>query len=71
MLDKTMIETAERIEFDGAALKDAPAIKMSRRGLITGLACGTVIPIMSACTTNPETGAMIKSRQWLCQPGRT
>ncbi len=57
MLDKTMIETAERIEFDGAALKDAPAIKMSRRGLITGLACGTVIPIMSACTTNPETGA--------------
>lgn len=46
----------ERIEFDGAILKDAPRINMSRRGIITGLAAGTVFPMLSSCQTNPETG---------------
>ncbi|MEO0714306.1 MAG: M48 family metallopeptidase [Pseudomonadota bacterium] len=46
----------ERIDFDGSILKDAPRINMSRRGLIKGLACGSVLPILSSCATNPETG---------------
>lgn len=47
----------ERIEFDGEILKDAPKINMSRRGIIMGLAAGTVFPFVSGCTTNPATGA--------------
>ncbi|MEL6244918.1 MAG: M48 family metallopeptidase [Pseudomonadota bacterium] len=46
----------ERIDFDGSILKDAPRINMSRRGIIKGLACGSVLPILSSCATNPETG---------------
>ena len=46
----------ERIKIDGALLKDAPEIKLSRRGIIMGLAAGTVFPIVSSCTTNPYTG---------------
>ncbi len=56
MIDNEMIEGAERVEFDGEVLKDAPRIRMSRRGIIKGLACGSVIPIVTNCTTNPETG---------------
>ena len=47
---------AERIDFDSEILVGAPRIKMSRRALISGLAAGTVLPIVSACTTNPATG---------------
>lgn len=47
---------SERIKFDGAVLKDAPEVKLSRRGIIMGLAAGTVFPIVSSCTTNPYTG---------------
>ena len=46
----------ERIKIDGALLKDAPEIKLSRRGIIMGLAAGTVFPIVSSCTINPDTG---------------
>ncbi len=46
----------ERIKFDGAVLKDAPEIRLSRRGIIMGLAAGTVFPILTSCTTNPYTG---------------
>ncbi len=46
----------ERIEFDGAILKGAPRINLSRRALIRGLAAGTVFPFMTSCVTNPETG---------------
>ena len=38
-------------------LEDAPKVQMSRRSLITGLAAGTVVPIVTGCQTNPETGA--------------
>ena len=47
---------AERIDFDGEILAGAPRIRLSRRALISGLAAGTVLPIVSACATNPETG---------------
>ncbi len=56
MIDNETIESAERVEFDSEVLKDAPKIKMSRRGIIKGLACGSVVPILSSCSTNPETG---------------
>ena len=46
----------ERVTFDGELLKDAPKIKLSRRGIIAGLAAGSVFPIVSSCTTNPYTG---------------
>lgn len=35
----------------------APRVNMSRRQIICGLAAGTVVPIVTGCTTNPETGA--------------
>ena len=35
----------------------APRINLSRRQIICGLAAGTVVPIVTGCTTNPETGA--------------
>mgnify|MGYP003633418482 FL=1 len=46
----------ERIEFDSKILEDAPRINLSRRGIISGLAAGTVFPLISSCTTNPATG---------------
>lgn len=46
---------SETLKFDGALLKNAPKINMSRRGIICGLAAGTVFPIVG-CSTNPYTG---------------
>ncbi len=46
----------DTIKVDGALIKDAPKINLSRRGIICGLAAGTVFPIVSGCTTNPYTG---------------
>ncbi len=46
----------ERIEFDGEILAGAPRMRLSRRALISGLAAGSVLPFLPACTTNPETG---------------
>lgn len=57
MLKPEQIEAARKVDLDPALLKDAPGIRMSRRGLIKGLACGSVVPILNACTTNPETGS--------------
>lgn len=37
-------------------LEKAPRIALSRREIITGLAVGSVVPIVSGCTTNPATG---------------
>lgn len=47
---------AERIEFDSEILAGAPKVRMSRRALITGIAAGTVLPFVSGCAVNPETG---------------
>ncbi len=41
----------ERIELEGDALAAAPRINMSRRAIIKGLACGTVVPIVGGCAT--------------------
>jgi len=46
----------ERVKIDGALLRDAPKVNLSRRGLVMGLAAGTVFPILTNCTTNPYTG---------------
>ncbi|MEM1150926.1 MAG: M48 family metallopeptidase [Pseudomonadota bacterium] len=46
----------DTFKFDGELLKDAPKINLSRRGIICGLAAGTVFPIISSCATNPYTG---------------
>ena len=48
---------SQPIELDEALLENAPTVHMSRRGLICGLAAGTVFPfVVSGCTTNPYTG---------------
>ncbi|MEQ9315106.1 MAG: hypothetical protein RLN72_04585, partial [Henriciella sp.] len=49
-------EDAERVEIDGELLRDAPKVNLSRRAIISGLAAGSVFPILSSCTTNPYTG---------------
>ncbi|MEQ8301729.1 MAG: M48 family metallopeptidase [Hyphomonas sp.] len=46
----------ELIEFDGKILEGAPKANLSRRGIISGLAAGTVFPFISSCTTNAATG---------------
>ena len=38
-------------------INNAPRIHMSRRSIICGLAAGSVVPIVTGCSTNPETGA--------------
>jgi predicted Zn-dependent protease len=42
--------------FDGEVLAGAPRIRMSRRGIIMGLATGSVFPFLAGCTTNAATG---------------
>ncbi|MBU4568324.1 MAG: hypothetical protein KJ833_05105, partial [Alphaproteobacteria bacterium] len=42
--------------FDGALLANAPRVRLSRRGIIMGLAAGSVFPFVSGCTTNAATG---------------
>ena len=43
-------------EFDPSLLRNAPRVNLSRRGILAGLAAGTVFPFISACTTNAATG---------------
>jgi len=43
-------------KFDSALLANAPRVRLSRRGIIMGLAAGSVFPFVSGCTTNPATG---------------
>ena len=45
-----------RIDIPDEVLEGAPTINMSRRGIIKGLAAGSVVPIVSSCSTNPDTG---------------
>lgn len=47
----------EMVEFDAKILEGAPEVRMSRRGIIMGLAAGTVFPFVSGCATNAATGA--------------
>ena len=46
----------ERVDLPDNFMETAPRVNLSRRAIITGLAAGTVFPIVSGCTTNPETG---------------
>ncbi|MEO0817175.1 MAG: M48 family metalloprotease [Pseudomonadota bacterium] len=46
----------EKIKVDGRHLERAPKIELSRREIICGLAAGSVVPIVSGCSTNPYTG---------------
>lgn len=43
-------------KFDSALLADAPRVRLSRRGMIMGLASGSVFPFISGCATNLATG---------------
>ncbi len=42
--------------FDSRLLAEAPRVRLSRRGIIMGLAAGSVFPFVSGCTTNAATG---------------
>ncbi len=57
LITEEMIETGERIDAPRDFLEKAQRIKMSRRGILTGLACGTIVPMVVGCSTNPVTGA--------------
>lgn len=46
----------ERMDLPEGFMETAPRVDISRRAIITGLAAGTVVPIVTGCTTNPETG---------------
>ena len=56
MSNELNFESAERVEIDGELLRDLPKVNLSRRAIISGLAAGSVFPIISSCTTNPYTG---------------
>ena len=42
--------------FDSRLLAEAPRVRLSRRGIVMGLAAGSVFPFVSGCTTNAATG---------------
>ena len=48
------IEFGEK--FDSELLAHAPRVRLSRRGIIMGLAAGSVFPFVSGCATNAATG---------------
>lgn len=64
LITEEMIETGDRIDAPSDFLETAPRKRMSRRAIIRGLACGTIIPIVTGCSTNPVTG-----EQQLILPG--
>ncbi len=64
LITDEMIETGDRIDAPKDFLEKAQRIRMSRRGIIKGLACGTIVPIVTGCSTNPVTG-----EQQLILPG--
>lgn len=64
LITDEMIETGDRIDAPRDFLEKAPRLRMSRRAIIRGLACGTIVPIVTGCSTNPVTG-----EQQLILPG--
>lgn len=56
LITDEMIETGDRIDAPRNFLDKAPRMRMSRRAMIRGLACGTIVPIVTGCSTNPVTG---------------
>ncbi|MEQ3747390.1 MAG: M48 family metallopeptidase [Henriciella sp.] len=57
LITDEMIETGDRIDAPQNFLENAPRIRMSRRGMMKGLALGSIVPIVTGCSTNPVTGA--------------
>lgn len=57
LITDEMIETGDRIDAPKNFLENAPRIRMSRRGMMKGLALGSIVPIVTGCSTNPVTGA--------------
>ena len=64
LITDEMIETGDRIDAPRDFLEKAQRMKLSRRAMIRGLACGTIVPIVTGCSTNPVTG-----EQQLILPG--
>ena len=56
LITEEMIENGERIDAPKNFLENAQRMKMSRRGILKGLAAGTIVPIVTGCSTNPVTG---------------
>lgn len=56
LITDEMIETGDRIDAPRDFLEKAPRMRMSRRAIIRGLAYGTIVPIVTGCSTNPVTG---------------
>lgn len=56
LITEEMIETGDRIDAPSDFLETAPRMRLSRRAMIRGLACGSVVPIVTGCSTNPITG---------------
>ncbi|MEL7539420.1 MAG: M48 family metallopeptidase [Pseudomonadota bacterium] len=64
LITDEMIETGDRIDAPSDFLEQAPRMRLSRRAMIRGLAYGTIVPIVTGCSTNPVTG-----EQQLILPG--
>lgn len=56
LITDEMIETGDRIDAPKDFLEKAQRIRYSRRNIIKGLACGTIVPLVTGCSTNPVTG---------------
>lgn len=56
LITEEMIENGDRIDAPKDFLENAQRMKMSRRGILKGLAAGTIVPIVTGCSTNPVTG---------------
>ncbi|MEO1305412.1 MAG: M48 family metallopeptidase [Pseudomonadota bacterium] len=57
LITDEMIETGERVDAPRDFLETAQRIPMSRRRILSGLAAGTIVPLVTGCATNPVTGA--------------
>ncbi|NQY13400.1 MAG: M48 family metallopeptidase [Henriciella sp.] len=57
LITDEMVETGERVDAPRDFLEKAQRNPMSRPQILSGLAAGTVVPMIVGCTTNPVTGA--------------
>ncbi|MEL7109861.1 MAG: M48 family metallopeptidase [Pseudomonadota bacterium] len=57
LITDEMIETGDRVDAPRDFVENAQRIPMSRRQILSGLAAGTIVPLVTGCATNPVTGA--------------
>ena len=57
LITDEMIETGDRVDAPRDFLDKAQRIPMSRRRILSGLAAGTIVPLVGGCATIPVTGA--------------